>query len=140
MEQSGDELTKITNIITEDLSKICPGKFTINAITTDEQLHFQVPCIRSEYPARVLKFRSNSGLVHIGLDESIPRRIYIYYSDNLVTVKESTKLVTLGNFVSALGGNMGLFLGLSGVSLFLQVVTAVDMVMKKYFCKRQYSR
>ena len=54
--------------------------------------------------------------------ENTPSRaIYIYYSTTNVRLSSTSKLVSLSSFISSIGGNLGLFIGFSFMSVLLYV-------------------
>ena len=54
--------------------------------------------------------------------ENTPSRaIYIYYSTTNVRLSSTSKLVSLSSFISSIGGNLGLFVGFSFMSVLLYV-------------------
>ena len=56
------------------------------------------------------------------LKENTPSRaIYIYYSTTNVRLSSTSKLVSLSSFISSIGGNLGLFVGFSFMSVLLYV-------------------
>lgn len=55
-----------------------------------------------------------------------PRSLFFFYPRLDVTHREFRLLTTFGDFVSACGGNVGLFLGVSGVSVIAFVIRKVE--------------
>ena len=55
-----------------------------------------------------------------------PRILYLFYASTETMFKEITLLMTFTDFVAASGGNMGLFLGLSVVSMLVQIIGVVE--------------
>ena len=49
------------------------------------------------------------------------RAIYIYYSTTNVRLSSTSKLISLSSFISSIGGNLGLFVGFSFMSVLLYV-------------------
>ena len=49
------------------------------------------------------------------------RAIYIYYSTTNVRLSSTSKLISLSTFISSIGGNLGLFVGFSFMSVLLYV-------------------
>ena len=55
------------------------------------------------------------------------KTIYLYYSSTEIKVKRSELLVTFSSFVSAVGGNLGIFIGFSFLGFFTKFH---DMIKK----------
>ena len=55
------------------------------------------------------------------------KTIYLYYSTTEIKVKSSELLVTFSSFVSAVGGNLGIFIGFSFLGFFTKFY---DMIQK----------
>ena len=55
------------------------------------------------------------------------KTIYLYYSTTEIKVKSSELLVTFSSFVSAVGGNLGIFIGFSFLGFFTKFY---DMIKK----------
>ena len=63
--------------------------------------------------------------------------LYMYTMDNHVTHKDQALLFNLNAFISAVGGNSGLFLGFSLLNTLLSLYNTVPFVIRwfnKVFC------
>ena len=71
------------------------------------------------------EMREDNGGISWKRDEI--KTIYLYYSSTEINVKSSELLVTFSSFVSAVGGNLGIFIGFSFLGFFTKFY---DMIQK----------
>ena len=79
------------------------------------------PCKTVTYDANTLKMKQNPSnawakTLHNDSD-SFTRNIWMYYTTTAVSTFKTDKLIDFSTFVSAIGGNLGLFLGVSFVGV-----------------------
>merc|ERR1719414_1227180 len=82
-------------------------------------------CKKSEYNVGLQSF---DRLSFINIDDKAydvsaakkepTRAIFMYYSSTDITVSTTSKLISLSSFISSIGGNLGLFVGFSFLSVF----------------------
>ena len=82
------------------------------------------PCEIPAYEASTRQFRYGSGMLQYSITDLPPKDqrlkvITIVYELSLVQYQEQQRLVSVHNFVSQIGGNLGLFLGFSCLSTIL---------------------
>ena len=56
------------------------------------------------------------------------RTILLYYSTTNVRISSTSKLISLSSFISSIGGNLGLFVGFSFMSVFLFVYKCLTKI------------
>ena len=79
---------------------------------------FTVPCIRKSYKVLVAKVDYNSGAIKVEALSNTPGRpLFYFYSTADVMRQKEMLLMTLSDLLNALGGNLGLFLGFSCISI-----------------------
>lgn len=80
-----------------------------------------VPCKTATYDCNTLKMKqnpSNAWAKTLHNDSSsFTRNIWMYYTTTAISTFETDKLIDFSTFISAIGGNLGLFLGISFVGV-----------------------
>ena len=78
---------------------------------------FSVPCATISYEGEILQMKQSPSGVWLKKSKTnstaFPRYITMYYTTADIATFTSDKLVDFSAFISGIGGNLGLFLGLS---------------------------
>ena len=73
------------------------------------------------------EMREDNGGISWKRDEI--KTIYLYYSSTEIKVKSSELLVTFSSFVSAVGGNLGIFIGFSFLGFFTKFYGMIQKLL-----------
>ena len=104
-----------------------------------------LPCQQKNYQFIVRYFHLNSWFDYI-TNETVPNFIYfnLGYESFIVEVSVETWMYDAGNFLTAIGGNLGLLLGFSCFSMLLGFIRIIqkfknvfDSFLAKYTCYRK---
>ena len=91
---------------------------------------FPAPCKTTTYDAGILKFQQNPyGVWHNKSktnSTSFNRTVAMYYTTSDVTTFTEARLIDFSGFVSAVGGNLGLFLGFSFLTMLFDLYDYIE--------------
>ena len=92
--------------------------------------YFPAPCKTTTYDAGILKFKQNPyGVWHNESKTnrtSFNRTVAMYYTTSDVTTYTEARLIDFSGFVSAVGGNLGLFLGFSFLGMLFDLYEYIE--------------
>jgi hypothetical protein len=78
-----------------------------------------LPCSLSSYKATLQYTHKNAMELFTGIKVDNEFWMYYYYDSMETEINTESLIVDMSNLIGAIGGNMGLFLGFSFLSLFL---------------------
>ncbi len=82
-----------------------------------------LPCKFISYKVKVNYFHKNSYLaVEINKTTENAFYVYFFYTSLVVEIRVETLVYDIGGFLAAAGGNMGLTLGLSFLTIFFSII------------------
>ena len=90
-----------------------------------------LPCQQKNYEVTVRNFHLNSWFDYVN-NETMPNFIYFVlgYESFIVEVSVETWMYDAGNFLTAIGGNLGLLLGFSCFSMLLGFIRIIQKFKK----------
>ena len=114
---------------------------TMNFLSNNVDNGCPVPCSQQSFDVKINLFHKNS---FIDVLEAYPSDVLdskafisIFYSSVLVETRVETYLYDLGNFLTSAGGNLGLLLGFSCLSLLFAFLHCLKRNLKKSLaCKK----
>lgn len=93
------------------------------------------PCTRHKYTVRGEAFNKFSNLQYDQHKGHVPRAFYIFYPQMLVIEYTHKYIMAFNDFISALGGGLGLFMGFSCLSLLFQLIELAPSAVKEFTSK-----
>ena len=101
-------------------------------ILPNNHTFFEAPCAITTYIASARQFKLGSGLLSHSITNLPPtdensklKVVTITYQEGVVLQSEHKRLVSVHNFISQIGGNLGLFLGFSCLSTILSFYSLI---------------
>ena len=92
--------------------------------------NFPAPCKTTTYEAGILKFQQDPyGVWHNKSktnSASFKRTVAMYFTTTDVTTYTEARLIDFSGFVSAVGGNLGLFLGFSFLGMLFDLYGYIE--------------
>ena len=92
-------------------------------------LEFIAFCKKATYNVGIQSFDRQSFINIENKDKDDQRAILIYYSTTTIKVSTTSKLISLSSFISSIGGNLGLFVGFSFLSVFFLIYKFLSRVL-----------
>ena len=101
-------------------------------------MYISVPCVTSKYTVEYNEFEKSNGIIvatieaykqSVGIktpNSADTHKVAINYDSVDVTVAEEVLLTTLPDFISAVGGNLGLFIGFSCLPVLLRAAEFIQ--------------
>ena len=97
-----------------------------------------LPCRRTSYNIDVKFTNENSWVLYEGLVKRNYLQLFMFYNTLTVEEKVETLMYDLAGLLSTAGGNLGLCLGLSCLSIFYFMIWFAKILLKKVkFCSNQ---
>ena len=86
-------------------------------------------CKKATYNVGIQSFDRKSFINIENNDKDNSRAILIYYSTAAIKVSTTSSLISLSSFISSIGGNLGLFVGFSFLSVFLLIYKFISRAL-----------
>ena len=102
-----------------------------------------MPCSFIGYKVKVSYFHKNSYLAVELNSTKDSFNLFFYYSSLVVEKRVETLVYDIGGFLAAAGGNMGLMLGLSFLTILIKALDWIKTLMLFFaqkFCLRKYKQ
>ena len=89
-----------------------------------------IPCHRTNYNIDVKFTNENSWVLYEGLEKRNFFRLFMFYNTLIVEEKVETLMYDLAGLLATAGGNLGLCLGLSCLSIFYSLIWVIGILLK----------